>query len=221
MIRNPSPPLCHPRLMHHGLTKAKVKPRVVGNDLGDHRIDHRGERAEGRSRHPALRCRSDGGRDAGPAVLAKTSGPSIQLSSSLTGCATFSVALEKIVQENFRLYELTAPYLGPRNFLSNWVALGADKTLLSVIRTGVRIPLTQMPPPNPRCPASPREVQAELENYVRLGVAKNLSSEEVQRTKCWVQTFGRPKPQSTAVRVITNLPPLNQCFGTQTFRCDH
>ena len=66
-----------------------------------------------------------------------------------------------------------------------------------------------------------QELENQMEEYIQLGVARPLTQVETQTTKCWVQTFGREKPNSSKVRIITNLKPLNQCFRVDNFRSDH
>jgi hypothetical protein len=129
--------------------------------------------------------------------------------------------VSQLIQANKDLIQLGPPFLGPRKCISVWEALGADQTILKVIRQGVRLSLTCLPPPTPRTPMLLQELENQMEEYIQLGVARPLTQMETQSTRCWVQTFGREKPNSSKVRIITNLKPLNQCFRVDNFRSDH
>ena len=60
-----------------------------------------------------------------------------------------------------------------------------------------------------------------IKEYVEIGVLRQLSEKEAASTKYWVSTFGRQKHDSTDVRMITDLRPLNATLRTPPFRADH
>jgi hypothetical protein len=127
---------------------------------------------------------------------------------------------QSIINTNRELQTKYIPAcLGPRQNISEWESLGADKTLIRVIKHGVKLPLVGTPAPN-----HPRAVQTELlptlEEYAALGVLQPLSSTQIIHTKYWVHTFSRPKANSHKLRLITNLKPLNQFLHTPSFKTD-
>ena len=124
-------------------------------------------------------------------------------------------------QENVELQaRYPAPFLGPRDSLPEWKRLGADAVLLKAIAKGVHLCLRGTPDPSRKRPVT-EELERTLLEYRDLGVVRPLSDVEVQKTQYWVSTFGRPKPNSTKIRLITDLRPVNFQFQTPSFKSDN
>ena len=105
--------------------------------------------------------------------------------------------------------------------MQDWEALGADKIVLQAIRVGVRLNLQYLPPPTPHTPCLSPALEDQMAEYIAMGVARPLTPLEAQNTRCWVHTFGREKPHSLKIRIITNLKSLNQCHALDQFKGDH
>ena len=205
--------------------------RRLNSHLAHHRPQDGNTRGKGKvaraEPHPAAQCKSDGGRGAWPDTpLASKGLPSLEGRSfrssefALSGLA--DVSIEALLQEQQQLLSLGPPFMGPRARLQQWrEVVQADPTLLKVISQGVRLPLNHIPPPNPRSPPMPLDLSSVVQKYTDLGVIRPLSASEVLRTQNWVQTFGRPKPNSSELRLITDLRPLNQSLQPQFFKGDH
>ena len=205
--------------------------RRLNSHLAHHRPQDGNTRGKGKvaraEHHPAAQCKSDGGRGAWPDTPMASKGlPSLEGRSfrssefALSGLA--DVSIEALLQEQQQLLSLGPPFMGPRARLQQWrEVVQADPTLLKVISQGVRLPLNHIPPPNPRSPPMPLDLSSVVQKYTDLGVIRPLSASEVLRTQNWVQTFGRPKPNSSELRLITDLRPLNQSLQPQFFKGDH
>jgi hypothetical protein len=132
-----------------------------------------------------------------------------------------TLPLQHLVELQQKLVQSGPPYQGPKKTLSQWKLLGADATLLKVIAQGIKLPMNQVPPPNSQCPPLDPVLFSSIQKYLQLGVVRELTAQEVQKTKCWVRTFGRPKAHSPDIRLITDLRPLNQTLQPQKFKADH
>ena len=130
-------------------------------------------------------------------------------------------SLKTLITLNQDLKSLGPPFMGPRSRLTDWETLGADKIVLQAIKVGVRLNLQQLPPPTPHAPCLSPALEDQMQEYIAMGVARPLTLLESQNTRCWVHTFGREKPHSPKVRIITNLKPLNQCYALDRFKGDH
>ena len=125
------------------------------------------------------------------------------------------LATNALLEARFR-----PPFLGPRHHIQAWRDIGADPIILRVIEQGVQIPIHKLPRGS-KTPIASNSLQETLQEYYQLGVLRTLSPQEQAKTKVWVHTFGRPKASSGALRMITNLRPLNQCFDNPHFKADH
>ena len=108
----------------------------------------------------------------------------------------------------------TCPFLGPRQHIQEWKALGADNVLLQGIQKGVQAPLHQVPTPKkPRASTLEhyQETMTTIGECLNNGVIRHLTPEEEARTKYWVPAFPRLKKDSHKIRLITDLRALNSC----------
>ena len=118
------------------------------------------------------------------------------------------------------------PYLGPRQQIHCWQAMGADNVLLRGIAKGVKAPLHHIPAPKSPRPPPPgyhQETMTTIGEYLKSGVIRHLTPKEVVNTKYWVPAFPRPKKDSHKIRLITDLRDLNACHQvpkhkTETWR---
>ena len=103
--------------------------------------------------------------------------------------------------------------------ISEWKKIGCDRTLLQIIQSGIRIPLQTLPPmagiPISHLSAQGREA---MDQAVKTGALRQMSQEEVRRTRHWTPVFDIPKPHSDKVRVISDLRKLNQCHQATHFK---
>ena len=114
-------------------------------------------------------------------------------------------------------------WMGPRQKIEAWKKLGADKALLHAIRRGVHAPMFSVPKSRRQRPLSTQE-EAELAptitDYLEQKAIRPLQQEETERTRFWTDIFPRPKKDSTKVRMITDMRPLNDCVQTPRHRTD-
>ena len=123
--------------------------------------------------------------------------------------------LELAIEKNNSLCRRTAPYLRTRATLNQWVP--SSTTLAQVLRRGLKLPLTKIPLPSENTwKTTPEELKAVME-LLEKGIIRKLTPAEVARTKTWVRHFARRKP-SGALRIISDLRPLNSCLEPTKFR---
>ena len=94
------------------------------------------------------------------------------------------------------------------------------RRLKSSRKEGVRLPMRGTPGPNKKRQAD-AVLNDTIKEYKDIGVLRQLSEKEANSTKYWVSTFGRQKHDSTDVRMITDLRPLNATLRAPPFRADH
>ena len=81
------------------------------------------------------------------------------------------------------------PYLGPRQQIHCWQAMGADNVLLRGIAKGVKEPLHHIPAPKSPRPPPPGyhlETMTTIGEYLKSGVIRHLTPKEVVNTNYWV-----------------------------------
>jgi hypothetical protein len=112
-------------------------------------------------------------------------------------------------------------HLLPRHRLTAWEEITKDKVLLTALVKGVRAPLRSIPKPNTKTIRHARP-QADLTKtigeYLADGVITKLTPQQTESTKYWVPIFGRPKKDSGAVRLITDMRDLNACHDIEHHR---
>lgn len=94
--------------------------------------------------------------------------------------------------------------------------MGANRTLLAVIRQGVKFVLHYLPA-SAAAGCSKPIPQTEVDRLLELKVVRPLTIEEAARTNLWIPTFAVPK-QNGKVRVITDLRSVNAAIYTPKFR---
>eukprot|EP01012_Entosiphon_sulcatum_P046348 TRINITY_DN6222_c0_g1_i4.p1 TRINITY_DN6222_c0_g1~~TRINITY_DN6222_c0_g1_i4.p1 ORF type:complete len:774 (+),score=36.90 TRINITY_DN6222_c0_g1_i4:657-2978(+) len=127
-----------------------------------------------------------------------------------------NLLLERAIKANAALPRNVPPFLRVRDRIEEWRSLTTNETLLTAIRNGVTVPLTKVPGPMKGHVKGP--VESELLRLRDLGVLRQLSREEVRRTRTWTPTFAVPKKDSEKVRMVTDLRALNQCTSTPAFK---
>ena len=111
------------------------------------------------------------------------------------------------------------PYLGPREKIKQWEAIGADKVLMHGIKKGVKTPMHAAPPPQqPRAMGDVPKMTATIGQYLANNTIQSLPPEKARQTRFWVHVFGREKKDSGKVRLITDFRPLNACQQVLRFK---
>ena len=108
-------------------------------------------------------------------------------------------------------------YLGVRQCLGVWRALGADPVLLRAIQVGVRAPLSLVPR------SQDREIKIQdieivkacVQDYLEQGAVMPLGQAQASQTKYWVPVVPRAKKDSDKQRLITDLRLLNVCTSSR------
>jgi hypothetical protein len=123
------------------------------------------------------------------------------------------ISLEGEIAKN-QTISFTPQFLGPRNCLQAWKDLGATKTLLKAIITGVKAPLTKA-----RVVQSPRFrnediLHETIKDYLQTQAIRILKPHEMSTTLTWTLIFGVEKRDSKKVRLITDLRILKNCCQT-------
>jgi hypothetical protein len=113
----------------------------------------------------------------------------------------------------------TPPHLGPRQALTLWADLGADKTLIQALSHGIRAPISSIPPPRSVPPTNHPNIWPAIQESLQSGTIRELSPEEISRTKTWVPTFHREK-KNGKIRLITDLRELNKCTSVPRHKAD-